>query len=362
MTQITVLPNHSRYYVTWICLPCHGLPCTVLLRVRRFQVLRGGLLAQLGRRVMSSRVTTALLVVVLALCGPGLGGGRADGSDGGAGPAALGYAACIAMPVSREAWIREPIGSAPGSEPGQGWSAPIVLEQGMMIKPGARVTTGPRGQVLLSFADGSIATIGPNSDLVIGPRSLQSYPVEGSIVESDGGKLLSLAPPQIRLIIGRIWLEIAKRIDSGPSFEIETPSSTVSVRGTVFTVEVDEEQTTYVYVESGQVEVASESGSLVVDSGQSAVAQKGKRPEAAPEPGPGGKPSWKETGVGKPGKGPKDKEDPRNKIRPGRNNEEDEEDRDEDLDDDDNLDDDLDKDDDDDETGGCRGNGRRSAG
>jgi len=266
----------------------------------------------------------------------------------------------------------------------------------MMIMPGARVTTGSRGQVLLAFADGSTATIGPNSDLAIGPWSLQPYPAAGSIVESGGSKLLRLAPPQIRLLIGRIWLEIARRIDSGPSFEIETPSSTVSVRGTVFAVEVDEEETTYVYVESGQVEVASESGSLVIDPGQSAVAQKGKRPEAAPGPRPGGMPSWKETGVGKPGNGPKDKEDPRNKTRPGRDNDEAEEDRDEDrdedvdddLDDDDHLDhdrdeddnddldeddnDDLDedddddpgdspyKDDDDDETGGCRGNGRRS--
>lgn len=303
---------------------------------------------------MSSSVTTALLLAVLVLCGPGLGGGRAD--DSGVVAGEPGYAACIATRVFREAWVREPTGSAPKSGLGPGWSVPIILEQGMMIKPGARVTTGPCGRVLLSFADGSTATVGPNSDLVIGPRSLQSYTTAGTIVEPGGGKLLRLAPPQIRLIIGRIWLEITRRIDSGPSFEIETPSSTVSVRGTVFAVEVDEEETTYVYVESGQVEVASESGSLVVDPGQSAVAQKGKRPEAAPEPGPGGKPSWKETGVGKPGKGPKDKEDPRNKVRPGRNNEEDEEDRDEDLDDD------LDENDDDEETGGCMGNGRRSAG
>ncbi len=300
---------------------------------------------------MSASVIAAVLLTVLALRDPGLGGGRADGS--GTGAAALRYAVCTAMRVSREAWMREPIGSAAGSELGQGWSAPTILEQGMMIKPGARVTTGPRGQVLLAFADGSTAAIGPNSDLVIGPRSLQSYPVAGSIAESGGAELLRLAPPQIRLLIGRIWLEITRRIDSGPSFEIETPSSTVSVRGTVFAVEVDEEQTTYVYVESGQVEVAGESGSLLVDPGQSAVAQKGKRPEAAPEPRPGGKPSWKETGVGKPGKGPKDKEDPLTKTRPGWNDEEAGEDRDEDVDD--NLDDD-------DETGGRRGNGRRSAG
>lgn len=330
-------------------------------------MLGGGLLTQLRRRVISSRVTAALLLVVLALCGPGLGGGRANCSGEGAGAdvdraaatSVLGYAACIATRVSREAWIREPTGSASESGPGQGWTAPEILEQGMMIKPGARVTTGLRGQVLLVFADGSTATVGPNSDLVIGLRSLQSAPTAGSNTESGGAKLLRLAPPQIRLIIGRIWLEIARRIDSGPSFEIETPSSTVSVRGTVFAVEVDEEETTYVYVESGQVVVRSESGSLTVDPGRSAVAQKGKRPAAAPEPRSGGKPSWKETGVGKPGNGPKDKEHPLNKTRPGPNREEADEERHEGVDDD--LDDDQDEDDDDDETGGRRGNGRRSS-
>lgn len=299
---------------------------------------------------MSGSVIAAVLLIALALRDPGLGGGHADVSGGRA--SAQGYAACIATRVYREAWVREPTGSARESGLGQAWSVPTILEQGMMIKPGSRVTTGPRGQVLLAFADGSTATIAPNSDLVIGPRSLQSAQPAGSSAGSGGGRLLRLAPPQIRLLIGRIWLEITRRMDSGPSFEIETPSSTVSVRGTAFAVEVDEEETTYVYVESGQVEVGSGSGSLVVDPGQSAVAQKGKRPEVAPKSRPGGKPLWIETGVGKPGKGPKDKEDPMNKTRPGRNNEKAEEDRNEDAHED--LDDDGGR------QGGGRGNGRRS--
>ena len=197
---------------------------------------------------------------------------------------------------------------------------------------------------MLVFADGSTATIGPSSDLVIGPRNLQSATTSGSIIESDGGALLRLVPPQIRLTIGNIWLEIDRRIDSGPSFEVETPSSTVSVRGTVFSVEVDEEETTYVYVESGRVVVESELGSLIVDPGQSAVAQKGKRPEAAPEPRPGGKP----------GNGPKDREYPVKKTELGIENEENDRKGDEDLDKG------LDRDDQDEQEGGT-GNGRRPA-
>jgi hypothetical protein len=229
-----------------------------------------------------------------------------------------------------------------------------VLEQGMMIRPGARVTTGPHGQVLLVFADGSTATVGPGSDLVIGPRSLQLATASGSIIESDGGGLLRLVPPQIRLTIGNIWLEIDRRIDSGPFFDVETPSSTVSVRGTVFSVEVDEEETTYVYVESGQVVVESELGSLMVDPGQSAVAQKGKRPEVTPEPRPGGMPAWKDTGAGKPGNGPKDREHPVKRTELGIENEENDRKGDEDLDKD------LDRDDQDEQEGGT-GNGRRPA-
>ncbi|HBK59387.1 MAG TPA: hypothetical protein DDZ84_01160 [Firmicutes bacterium] len=276
---------------------------------------------------MLKGVLAAVLFTMLASRGLGLVGRCAGGSgagtdadaDGAAAIGELGYAACITMRVFPEAWICQPTGSMPGSEPGSGWTAPAILEQGMMIRPGARVTTGPRGRVLLVFADGSTVTIESSSDLVIGPRSLQLAPVAGSICEPGGGQLLRLVPPQIRLIIGGIWLEIARRIDSGPSFEVETPSSTVSVRGTAFCVEVDDEETTYVYVESGQVMVESESGTLTVDPGQSAVAQKGKCPEAAPEPRPRGKPSWVETGNGKPGddkpgNGPKDKERPLKKT------------------------------------------------
>lgn len=329
-----------------------------LFWVHLFPMLGGGPLTHLRRRVVLKSVLAAALLIVLASCGLVLGGRSAGGA---AAVGELGYAACIATRVSPEAWIRQPTGSAPGSEPGPMWTAPAILEQGMMIKPGARVTTGPRGRVLLVFADGSTTTIEPGSDLVIGPRILQSASVAGSIVESGDGQLLRLAPPQIRLIIGRIWLEIARRIDSGPSFEVETPFSTVSVRGTAFGVEVDEEETTYVYVESGQVVVESESGSLAVDPGQSAVAQKGKRPEAVPEPRPGGKPLWKETGVGKPGNGPQDKERPLKKTRPGGKDEEAEGERDEDLHED--LDEDNegneDNEDDQDEKGGHGDDGRR---
>ncbi len=229
-----------------------------LFWVHLFPMLGGGPLTHLRRRVVLKSVLAAALLIVLASCSLVLGGRSAGGA---AAVGELGYAACIATRVSPEAWIRQPTGSAPGFGPGPMWTAPAILEQGMMIKPGARVTTGPRGRVLLVFADGSTTTIEPGSDLVIGPRILQSASVAGSIVESGDGQLLRLAPPQIRLIIGRIWLEIARCIDSGPSFEVETPFSTVSVRGTAFGVEVDEEETTYVYVESGQVVVESESGS-----------------------------------------------------------------------------------------------------
>ncbi len=61
---------------------------------------------------------------------------------------------------------------------------------------------------------------------------------------------------------------------------METPSSTVAVRGTAFDVEVDEEGTTYVWVDSGEVVVENSGGSLVVQPGQ--VGGEGEEGGASP--------------------------------------------------------------------------------
>lgn len=218
-------------------------------------------------------VVFSLLVIMM-----GIGRGSVGSEDIG-----RGYA-CLVEQVSGVVLWRQPRSS--------GDSTIRRLEEGMMLRPGCRIKTGRTGRALLTLADGTAVSVGQNTDLIVGPAGLEDMRRASA----------QLAVPQIRVVIGRLWLEVTKRFHLGRGFEVETPSSTVAVRGTAFDVEVDEEGTTYVWVDSGEVVVENEGGSLVVQPGQSGKAKKGLPPEAAEDARERQtqRPEW----AGKPGKPP----------------------------------------------------------
>jgi hypothetical protein len=82
----------------------------------------------------------------------------------------------------------------------------------------------------------------------------------------------------LRLKNGKIWVSYKKR---GDKFSIITPAATVGIKGTVFTVEVDQNQQTIVDVEEGSVEMENEAGKIIMKSGERAVAKKGIAPSPA---------------------------------------------------------------------------------
>jgi len=62
------------------------------------------------------------------------------------------------------------------------------------------------------------------------------------------------------VIIGRVRAEIQKRLGTTPGFQIGTPSAVISVRGTVFDVEVNRAGLTEVDVREGVVQLDSVKG------------------------------------------------------------------------------------------------------
>jgi len=207
--------------------------------------IRAEAVPDLVRNMLAWLVCCLLLIMMVV----GRGSARSEDSR-------RGYA-CLVEQVSGVVWWRQPLSS--------GDTTCRRLEAGMMLRPGCQIKTGRTSRALLTLVDGTTVSIGHDTYLVIGPSGLES-------IESGSG---DLAVPQIRMFIGRIWLEVTKRFQLGRGFEVETPSSTVAVRGTAFDVEVDEEGTTYVWVDSGEVVVENAGGSLVVQPGQSGKAKKG---------------------------------------------------------------------------------------
>lgn len=105
--------------------------------------------------------------------------------------------------------------------------APLVLEDG------DRVSTGPNGEATVRLKDGSELRIAADSQAELGRQSQQEV--------------------LIRLWAGKLWAKVSKL--RARSFEVRTPSSVASVRGTEFSVAVLGAQASVVEVQSGLVAV-----------------------------------------------------------------------------------------------------------
>jgi len=103
------------------------------------------------------------------------------------------------------------------------------------VRPKEVIVTGPDGHAMFQIPDGSTFEVFPNSRVTF----------QGAWTFED----------MLQLILGKIRVSIEHR--NGPNHKrISTPTAVISVRGTIFDVAVeDEDGTTYVGVEEGQVEV-----------------------------------------------------------------------------------------------------------
>jgi len=103
----------------------------------------------------------------------------------------------------------------------------------MGVRPKEEIVTGPDGHAVFRTSDGSTFEVFPNSRATF----------QGEWTIQD----------MLQLILGKIRVQIEHR--NGPNHKrISTPTAVISVRGTIFDVAVeDEDGTTYVGVEEGQV-------------------------------------------------------------------------------------------------------------
>lgn len=133
----------------------------------------------------------------------------------------------------------------------------VVNQAGGAIFAGASDTAVPAGEIV-TVATGDTIRVGETA-------TAQLRLNDGSTVDLYSGTTLTLSElltnadddyrVQLSLLSGKVLSRVVRLLKPGDTFEIKTPSSTASVRGTVFTVETQGTDTTHVAVTEGVVRV-----------------------------------------------------------------------------------------------------------
>ena len=115
-------------------------------------------------------------------------------------------------------------------------SQPWALNLGDSVQLQQVITTGPDGFAVFEVSDGSTFEVYPDSQVIF---------------RKTPGNWKDL----LDVWIGRVKIHIEKWGGQPNYNRVLTPTAVISVRGTVFQVEVEEEETTLIVVDEGQVEV-----------------------------------------------------------------------------------------------------------
>lgn len=104
-----------------------------------------------------------------------------------------------------------------------------AASDGEVLNEGDAVRTGAEGRAVLTYFEGSTVTIEPATELAI----------DAANATADGSTVVLMTQS-----VGRTWHVVTKLIAGNSKYEVRTPASTASVRGTEFQVDADSAVTT----------------------------------------------------------------------------------------------------------------------
>ena len=136
---------------------------------------------------------------------------------------------------------------------GNGASA-VALAPGNELSPGDRVDTRGGGQIVIELTDGSMIVVQPESVIVI----------------KDFRAAVSLRE-LFEIMLGSVRVKINHFGGRPNPYRINSPTASIAVRGTDFSITVDSQGATQVMVYEGSVEVTS-----LIDPSQSVVIEAGR--------------------------------------------------------------------------------------
>jgi hypothetical protein len=117
------------------------------------------------------------------------------------------------------------------------------LAVGTSVFQGDVLETGRRTRLEVELADGSVLRLGPSS--------------RAAVQGATFGKTVDERKVSAKLLVGKVWANVAKAVGGAQRFEIQTENAVAGVRGTTFRVDAATDRSVVVKVYSGTVAVAS---------------------------------------------------------------------------------------------------------
>ena len=124
-----------------------------------------------------------------------------------------------------------------------GKKQPVSLKKGNRLKQNQEVSVGERSRVELLFPDGTVMRLAEKSRLNLGKIAFDRK-TEGKNVK-------------VKLGSGKLWAKVKKLVTPDSTVEVRTTNAVAGVRGTVYRVNVNEDQSALVKVYDGSVYVAN---------------------------------------------------------------------------------------------------------
>jgi len=146
----------------------------------------------------------------------------------------------------------------------QGSSIWEEAETGMTLKAGSWVRTAPDSDAVLTFFNGTTVKLEPGTVLLV--------------EKAEGVRENQLTTIVLKQRLGRTWSRVTKLADPGSHYEIQTPSASALVRGTLFVTEVDETGATSVQTIEGLVSVSAEGEEVFLPAGRQTTVKPGAPP------------------------------------------------------------------------------------
>ncbi|HCU36824.1 MAG TPA: hypothetical protein DGT21_15655 [Armatimonadetes bacterium] len=119
------------------------------------------------------------------------------------------------------------------------------------VHAGDSLKTGRDGSVTLEWVDGTRLRVEPRTALTV---------LKCHVNKSEDAEI-----SQFKLDIGTIWIRVIRGLSQKSKFEVETPTATAAVRGTVFAVTVGNDGRTQVSVLEGAVDVGDDAQVTTVE-------------------------------------------------------------------------------------------------